>query len=222
MSHIVIAEDDIYLREELVNTFEKAQYRVTAVADFSNTVSLIKSYSPDLLVLDINLPNSSGFEICKKIKACCTFPVLILTARDTLSDELQSLELGADDFLTKPCHPQRLLTRAARLLGTYTKIQNTVSACGLTLNTDIYKLVYKDRSMILPETEGKIIRLLIERSPEPVSRNELLSVVWGTDTYVDENILMVNMTRLRKNLDSLSINGYIRTLRGRGYCLEDK
>lgn len=220
MVRIAIVEDDIYLREELVTTFKQAGYDAAAPDSFEQVEEQIMSLRPKLVVLDVNLPGASGYELCKNLKRRDSFPILILTARDTLSDELTALGLGADDFLTKPCHPGRLLARAERLLQTYNKIRNIVQAGVLSLDTDTYKLVCDDKVLILPETEGKIMRCFMERYPELVSKSELFSAVWGTEQFVDENILQVNMSRLRKSLSAIGIEHAVQNVRGKGYRLK--
>lgn len=220
MIKIVIVEDDEYLREEIMITFQKKGYSVSGISSFAAPEQEILGLYPDLVVLDINLPGKSGFELCKWLKARTSFPILILTARDTLNDELTALGLGADDFLIKPCHPDRLLARAGRLLQTYGKVKNIIQCGKLSLDTDTYKLILKDRYTILPEKEGKILHLLMEKHPKPVSRAELCSFVWGTDEFVDENILQVNMTRLRKSLSKMGLKNIVMTIRGQGYRLE--
>jgi len=221
VQRIVIVEDDIYLREELIHTFQKAGYDAAGPASFENVEEKVTALCPDLAVLDVNLPGKSGYELCKSLKIKASFPILILTARDTLSDELTALGLGADDFLTKPCHPRRLIARAERLLQTYDKGLRAMLRVGqLSLDTDTYKLVCADRFLILVETEGKIMKLLIERYPDIVSKSDLFSAVWGTEEFVDENILQVNMSRLRKNLSETGMEVVIRNIRGKGYVLE--
>ena len=220
MIKIAIVEDDEYLREEIILTFEKKGYSVSGISSFAAPEQDILDFQPDLVVLDINLPGKSGFELCKWLKARTSFPILILTARDTLNDELTALGLGADDFLTKPCHPDRLLAHAGRLLQTYGKVKDVIQCGGLSLDTDTYKLVFKGRYIILPETEGKILRLLMEKHPQLVSRAELFSTVWGSDEFVDENILQVNITRLRKSLSEMGLGNIVLTIRGQGYQLE--
>ena len=116
MAQIIVVEDDVYMREELIDVLEKAGYDAVPLLDFENAVSQIMSLSPDLILLDINLPFHSGFEICKEVKAKQLGTVLILTARDKLQDELHALGLGADDYLTKPCNTERLLARIKNLL----------------------------------------------------------------------------------------------------------
>ena len=198
----------------------KKEYSVAGISSFAAPEQEIMGHQPDLVVMDINLPGKSGFELCKWMKARADFPILILTARDTLDDELTALGLGADDFLTKPCHPERLLARASRLLQTYGKVKNIIQAGTLSLDIDTYKLVWKDKHIVLSDTEGKTFQLLMEKYPLLVSQAEIFTVVWGTDEFVDENTLQVNMTRLRKSLSKIGLGGVVRTVRGQGYCLE--
>lgn len=220
MSRITIVEDDIYLREELINTFERRGYLVTGISSFVVPEPEIMDSHPDLLVLDINLPGKSGFELCRWLKARASFPILILTARDAMADELYALGLGADDFLTKPCHPDRLLARADRLLQTYGKVHHMVQAGAVVLDTDTYKVVFKENHTVLSENEGRLLGVLMEHYPLVVSREEIFKEIWGGSDYVDENILQVNMTRLRKSLEPLGLRDIVRAVRGRGYCLE--
>lgn len=210
----------MYLREELINTFKNRGYSVSSICSFLEPEEEILSNNPDLVILDINLPGKSGFELCKWLKSRVAFPILILTARDDLSDELNALGIGADDFLTKPCHPDRLVARAKRLLQTYRKMRNLIQAGDLVLDTDTYKLIWKDRHFVLPDTEGKIFQILMERYPSVVSKTDLFSALWGTDEYLDENILQVNVTRLRKNLGKINLGEIVKNVRGQGYCLD--
>lgn len=220
MSRITIVEDDVYLREELEHTFLKRGYSVTGISSFQAPEGEILDSRPDLVVLDINLPGKSGYELCRWLKARVSFPVLILTARDTLSDELYALGLGADDFLTKPCHPDRLIARVERLLQTYGKVRNLVQAGDLIMDVDTWKVIWRNSHIILPETEGKILRILLEQYPNLVSKHDISAALWGGEEFVDENILQVNITRLRKNLGTIGLRNLIKTVRGQGYCLD--
>lgn len=220
MPRIIIVEDDVYLRDELIHTFQKAGYDASGPSEFEAIEEELAKLKPDLLILDVNLPGKTGYELCKSLKVKSSFPILILTARDTLSDELTALGLGADDFLTKPCHPDRLLARVERLLQTYDKLRSILQIGALSLDTDTYKLIYADKVLILSETEGKIMKLLMEQYPGTVEKSKLFRTVWGTEEFVDENILQVNMSRLRKNLSDVGMDGIIRNIRGKGYELE--
>ncbi len=220
MPRIVIVEDDVYLRDELIHTFQKVGYDASGLSEFETVEEALAELKPDLVILDVNLPGRSGYALCKRLKVKSSFPILILTARDTLSDELTALGLGADDFLTKPCHPDRLLARSERLLQTYEKLRSIVQIGALSLDTDTYKLAYADSVLVLSETEGKIMKLLMEQYPDAVEKSDLFRTVWGTEEFIDENILQVNMSRLRKNLSDCGMDGIIRNIRGKGYVLE--
>lgn len=216
----MVIEDDVYLREELVDTFARKGYSVSSISSFDAPEQDILNYDPDLVILDINLPGKSGLELCKWLKARTSFPILILTARDNLSDELYALGLGADDYLTKPCHSDRLIARAKRLLKTYGKVQNLIQVGELMLDVDTYKVIWKSTHIILTETEGNILKVLMEEYPSIVSKHKLILELWGDEQYVDDNILQVNMTRLRKSLEQINLRNIIQTVRGKGYQLE--
>lgn len=221
MLKITIVEDDKFLREELVHTFQKMGYSVSSISCFVQPEHDILQTNPDLIILDVNLPKKSGYTICKWLKSHVTVPILILTAQDTLTDELTALGLGADDFLTKPCHPERLLARVQRLLETYGKIKNILSYGSLTLDTETFKASFGQNSIFLPETEGKILQLLLESPSSTVSSKAISSTIWGTSEFIDPNILQVNMVRLRKNLKKITETEIIETIRKEGYKLKD-
>lgn len=217
---MLIIEDDLYIREELESIFEKRGYVVESITNFNNTLEDIKKSNPDLIVLDLNLPGMSGFEICKSLKQRTSFPVLILTSRNQMKDELHALDLGADDYLTKPCHPDRIIARADKIIKMYERIINNISVGNLILDEKIYEVKYLENSIILPENEGKILRNLMINYPKTVKKEDLFIELWGTKDFVDENILQVNMTRLRKSLSKINLDNVITTIRGIGYKLE--
>lgn len=217
---MLIIEDDLYIREELESIFEKRGYVVESITNFNNTLEDIKKSNPDLIVLDLNLPGMSGFEICKSVKQRTSFPVLILTSRNQMKDELHALDLGADDYLTKPCHPDRIIARAEKIISMYGKIINNISVGNLILDEKIYEAKYLENSIILPENEGKILRNLMINYPNIVKKEDLFIELWGTKEFIDENILQVNMTRLRKSLSKINLDNIIKTIRGCGYKLE--
>lgn len=217
---MLIIEDDLYIREELESIFEKRGYVVESITNFNNTLEDIKKSNPDLIVLDLNLPGMSGFEVCKLLKQRTSFPVLILTSRNQMKDELHALDLGADDYLTKPCHPDRIIARADKIIKMYEKIINNISVGNLILDEKIYEVKYLENSIILPENEGKILRNLMINYPKIVKKEDLFIELWGTKDFVDENILQVNMTRLRKSLSKINLDNVITTIRGIGYKLE--
>lgn len=222
MARIVVVEDDRYLREELLDLLAKAGYEVAYIAQFENAVSQIAALEPDLILLDINLPCRSGFELCRELKAKCIGAVLILTARDQLQDELQALGLGADDYVTKPCNTDRLLARVRNLLrrAEEREQRGLLDGGDFFLDPNTFTIYVGKRSDILPPNEGKILAALLLDSPDIVSKSRLCQVLWGTEEYIDENALQVNFTRLRKTLAGFGLDHRIETVRGRGYRLK--
>ncbi|PKK40441.1 hypothetical protein ABB02_00300 [Clostridiaceae bacterium JG1575] len=220
MKRILIVEDDAYLREELMLTLCHAGYEATALASFDQAASAILSSPADLLLLDLALPQISGFDLCRSIKARSRLPILVLTARDGLSDELLALSLGADDYLTKPCPSKRLLARIRKLLQTYEKMGDLRQVGELILERTTGKLLWQEQQMVLPDTECHLLWMLLEASPRLVPRNELYQGLWGDQIAYDENILQVNLTRLRKKLKDLGLSQALVNVRGEGYRLE--
>jgi DNA-binding response OmpR family regulator len=219
MEKIVIVEDDVFLREELQNILEKEGYSVECISSFDTPVKDIISASPSLILLDLNLPSLSGFDICRALKTKGIGPILVLTSRNQLSDELHALGLGADDYLTKPCHPKRLIARVQKLLHLYKNMNVLLDAGDFQIN-ELANILYVGKDSIsLSENEGIIIKALVKAFPSVVKKEELFNLLWGSSKYVDENILQVNMTRLRKTLDGVGLSNRIKTIRGIGYQL---
>lgn len=219
MKKIIIVEDDTFMREELVSIFRKENYDISCITCFLHTSEEILKESPDLVLLDINLPGATGFEICKAIRQKSSVPLLVLTSRDQLRDELHALNLGADEYLTKPCHKDRLLARVSNLLRRYEGRNNFIELQGVRLDRNTYTMYVGDQSIVLPENQGKIMELLLSHSDEVVTKEKLFQTLWGTTEYIDENALQVNMTRLKKTLTTLHLNQRIVTIRGEGYRL---
>lgn len=221
MKNIIIVEDDKILYRELKSLFENQGYNVATVLSFKKAQFEIEEKNPDLVVLDINLPETSGFVICNYLKENTSIPVLMLTGRDTLEDEIESLNLGADEYLTKPCNPQRLEARAKKLMKIYEKLRDVILVGDIALDISSYKLSYKDDYIVFPMTEGEILKKLMEEYPNPVSKDELLEEVWSSK-YIDENILQVNLTRIRKKLKAIGLEDKIVNVRKVGYKFDHK
>lgn len=220
MEKIVIVEDDVFLREEIQSILEKEGYSVKCISSFDTVLEDITSYHPSLVVLDLSLPGLSGFDICRSLKERGIGPVLVLTAHNQLRDELHALDLGADDYLTKPCHPKRLTARVKKLIQLYSNMHVLLNAGDFKLDENANILYVHDNSITLSENEGTIMKALMKAAPSIVKKEELFRLLWGSSDYVDENILQVNMTRLRRTLDDAGLPNRIRTVRGIGYQLK--
>ncbi len=220
VARIIIVEDDSLLREELMDMLQKAGYEVLAIDDFHEIIPKIVALAPGLVLLDINLPEQSGFEICKSLKSKGIGPILILTSRDKLQDELHGLHLGADDYLTKPCNRDRLLARIQNLLRRFAGQPGLIDGGNFLLDPNTFTLYKGTESLLLSANEGRILLALVQNRPDVVSKSTLSELLWGTDQYIDENALQVNLTRLRKTLRQLNLENQVETVRGQGYRLK--
>lgn len=198
MKKIVLVEDEVYMREELTELLKKSAYQVDAIDVFDNTTEHILQSVPDLVLLDLNLPGISGFQICQEIKRKSSIPVLILTSRDQMKDELHALELGADEYLTKPCRKERLLARISNVLKRYEGRANLLEGEGFLLDRLTYTLYINNQSTVLPKNQGKLLEVFLLHEDGIVTKDELNISLWGTTEFIDENALQVNLTRLRK------------------------
>lgn len=219
MKHIAIAEDEFLMREELSVMLRKAGYQVSEISEFEDVTGQLLALSPDLILLDLNLPGTSGFQICREIKQTSSLPVLVLTSRDQLRDELHALDLGADEYLTKPCRKERLLARIFNVLKRYEGRSNLLEGAGFLLDRQTYTLYINNSSVILPKNQGKILEVFLTHGNEIVSKEELCLAIWGTTEFIDENAIQVNLTRLKKTMANLMMRQQIVPIRGIGYRL---
>lgn len=221
MSRIMIIEDNENLKKELIEFLSRYGYDSYGIEDYKNVVNIILNDKPDLVLLDINLPYYDGYFICREIRKNNNIPIIIVTSRDSDMDEIMSINLGADDFITKPYNTQVLLARIGSLLRRTAvgNVQDILEHKGLKLNINKGEVSYKDRSIDLSKNEFKILSCLIKNKETIVSREDLMDYLWNSDLFIDDNTLSVNVTRLRKKLDDLGFKNGIETKRGLGYIL---
>lgn len=221
MSKIIIIEDTEKIREELKSFLGRYGYEVVALTNFENIINDTLKEEPDLILLDINLPVTDGYYICREIRKKSNVPIIVVTSRDNEMDELMSMNLGADDFITKPYNTQILLARIENILRRVQGVmtQDTITHNGLTLNLLNGTVTYNHQTAELTKNEFKIISCLIKNKGKLVSRDDLMDFMWNADVFVDDNNLSVNITRLRKKLEGLGMQENIETRRGLGYIL---
>lgn len=222
MKKIIIIEDDEVIREELQSFLSKYNYQVIAPVQFDNIIDKILNEKANLILLDINLPVYDGYYICREIRKNSEVPIIVVTSRDSEMDELMSMNLGADDFVTKPYNTQILLARIAALLKRTSGSEGTstfLTYGDLKLNLSNATAFYKNNEQELTKNEMKILSFLIENKGKIVSRDELMEYLWKSDFFVDDSTLSVNITRLRKKLDSIGVKSAIETRRGLGYIM---
>lgn len=220
MKRIAVVEDEVYTREELCTMLEKAGYSALEVIAFEDAAEQLAALTPDLVILDLNLPEISGFQICRDLKQKTSIPVLVLTSRDQMSDELQALRLGADEYLTKPCRKERLLARITNVLKRYEGRSNLLEGQGFLLDRGTYTLYINNNSVVLPRNQGKLLEALLAGGDNLVTSNQLCRALWDTTEFIDENALQVNLTRLKKTMANLGMKQKVVAVRGLGYRLE--
>ncbi|NOW82260.1 DNA-binding response OmpR family regulator [Clostridium beijerinckii] len=222
MRKIIIIEDDEVIREELQSFLEKYGYEVKAPLDMDNIINYIESENAELILLDINLPMYDGYYICREIRKTSEVPIIIVTSRDSEVDELMSMNLGADDFITKPYNTEILLARITNILKrTYGNIKTSsiLSYRDFNLNLSNATIIYKDNSLELTKNEVKILSFLINNKGNIVKRDSLMEYLWKADFFVDDSTLNVNINRLRKKFEEIGIENPIETRRGMGYIM---
>lgn len=222
MKKIAVVEDEPLMREELALMLRKAGYEVEEIREFDRVADQLEMLSPDLAVLDLNLPGVSGFQICREIKGRSSFPVLVLTSRDQMKDELLALNLGADEYLTKPCRRERLLARISNVLKRYEGRANLLEGSGFLLDRLTYTLYIDGQSVILPKNQGKLLETFLMQEERMATKSDLCKALWGTDEFIDENALQVNLTRLKKTMAGLGMSMQIEPVRGVGHRLVEK
>lgn len=221
MSKIIIIEDAEKIREELKTFLVRYGYEVVALTNFENIINDTLKEEPDLILLDINLPVTDGYYICREIRKKSNVPIIVVTSRDNEMDELMSMNLGADDFITKPYNTQILLARIENILRRVQglNIQDTLVYNDLKLNLSNGSITYKGNIAVLTKNEIKILSCLYKNKGKIVSRDDLMDYMWNDDVFVDDNNLSVNVTRLRKKLEGVGMKENIETRRGLGYIL---
>ncbi|MCI8507659.1 MAG: response regulator transcription factor [Lachnospiraceae bacterium] len=219
--HIFVVEDEKTIRRELKVLLENAMYQVTAPDTFENIVCRIKEEKPDLVLLDVNLPGISGFDICMQLREQTEIPIIFLTSRTDSMDELNGILKGGDDYIAKPYQAPILLARIAAVLkrtkGMEVKETILLEKKGVQLDISKCCLIFQEKKVELTKNEMKILHLLFQHSGEFVARMDLIEYLWENQIFIDDNTLSVHMTGIRKKLNSIGVQDFIETKRGIGY-----
>ena len=221
MKKILIIEDDATLREELRLLLENGGYAPCVTTDFENAADEAARIRPDLVLLDILLPDANGQSILRDIRSGSDVPVIMLTSRSTDADEIISRSSGADDYVTKPYNPALLLLRIETVLRRtgWRGSEEELTYRGMRLNLLRSSVTYKGAETVLSRNEMNILHCLLKKRGTIVSRDELMDYLWDRSDFVDDNTLTVNINRLRKRLEGLGFPDVIETRRKQGYML---
>jgi DNA-binding response OmpR family regulator len=221
MYKIFIVEDDEKIRTELKILLEKYGYDCMTTEDFAHAAISVLEAKPQLLLLDINLPMFDGYQVCREIRMQSGLPIIIVTSRDSEMDELMSMNLGADDFITKPYNTQILLARISSVLKRSYRNEAplTIEHNGVILDISKSLVSHGENEAELTKNELRILHMLMENKGKILSRDDLMNDLWQSDEFVDDNTLTVNINRLRKKLEGIGITDFLLTRRGQGYLV---
>ncbi|WP_026677791.1 response regulator transcription factor [Fictibacillus gelatini] len=223
MNKILIVEDDPKIAELLRSHIEKYGYEAYSAKDFDHVLEYFHEVQPNLVLLDVNLPSFDGYYWCRQIRSISTCPIIFISARAGEMDQVMALENGADDYITKPFHFEivmaKIRSQLRRAYGEYAPKmeERIVEQSGLTLFPERMELKLGEIVTSLTKKEAVLLETLLKRFPRVVSRETLLEKLWDDQSYVDDNTLNVNITRVRKKLSELGITDAIETVRGAGY-----
>lgn len=218
---IFIIEDEEKIRNELCTFLNKYGYETSYSLDFENILEEFMKDKYHLVLLDINLPYYDGYYVCREIRKRSSIPIIVVTSRDSEVDELMSMNLGADDFITKPYNTQILLARISSIIRrAYNNSDSEILEYrGLIHNLSTSEAEFDNKRIELSKNESRILYVLIKNKEKIVSRNEIIESLWQSDEFVDDNTLTVNINRLRKKLEEIGAIDYLKTKRGQGYIL---
>lgn len=218
---ILVIEDDFIIQSELRTLLVGNGYDVFIVTDFSKTIQQIKENAPHLILLDIKLPQENGFTLCSQIRSFSNVPIIFVTSCNTDMDELNSIMLGGDAFITKPYNTAILLAKISSLLKRAypTSEQETLNYHGVVLHLDSGKIEYTGQQADLTKNEMKILYYLFKRAGAICSRADIIEYLWDNQLYVDDNALSVNINRIRDKLSAIGLHDFIKTKHRQGYTL---
>ena len=221
---IFIIEDDQSLSNEIKLALSKWGYSVGQVNDFENITNEVLDSNPKLILMDINLPSYDGFYWCSQIRNFMKVPIIFISSRDNDMDIIMSINMGGDDYITKPFSPQVLVAKIQAILRRTYSYNNDLKSDvikfkDITLNIVEGKLYFKGENVDLTKNELKIINMLMSNQEKIVSREEIIEELWDTDEFISGNTLTVNVNRLRKKLKSIGLEDVIETKKGQGYII---
>lgn len=219
---ILVVEDEAPIREMLCFVLEQKGYQTIEADDFDSALEKIKEPYPELILLDWMLPGGSGINLIKHLKRdelTRQIPVVMLTARGEEEDKVRGLEVGADDYITKPFSPKELIARLKAVMRRVspTSVEDVIDVQGLKLDPTSHRVTAHDKAVEMGPTEFKMLHFFMTHQERVFSREQLLNNIWGTNVYVEDRTVDVHIRRLRKALEPQGHDKLVQTVRGAGY-----
>lgn len=222
MMKIMVIEDDQKLQKYMKEYFHTYDHQVVTVNDFNTVIEQVEAEKPDIILLDINLPKFDGFYYVRMLRKNMKIPIIILSAQSAEAEQIRGMELGADDYVTKPFHLDILLAKMnAVMRRTKFLMQELKTTVGdMTLFHESMKLKVGSTTTELSKNEYRLMKMFMTNAGVVITREELLEELWDETTFVDDNTLTVNITRIKKKIAELGVKNVIHTKRGIGYVFE--
>lgn len=222
MDKIMIVEDEKIIRDLLASELQKRGFETYGVTDFSKVFEDFQKEEPKLVLLDIQLPHFDGYHWGRKIREVSKVPIIYISSLSTNLDMLKAIELGADDYITKPFSLEILTMKITALLRrsyTYKTTENALEHRGLKINIDTSSATVGEQVVDLSKNEYKLLFILMKNQGKIMSREKLLRALWEDERFVDDNTLTVNINRLRKKIEQAGLKDFIQTKVGKGYVI---
>lgn len=230
MTKVLVVDDDTNICDLLKMYLEKEGYEVKTANDGVEGMTVFKMYEPDIVLLDIMMPKKDGWQVCREIREKSSTPIIMLTAKGETADKVNGLEMGADDYITKPFLPLELVARVKAQLRRYKRYnaggtaedEDVLVVSGLVLNVKTHQCTLNERPLALTPTEFSILQILCQRRGQVVNAEELFHAIWGDEYfYKSNNTITVHIRHLREKMgDSAENPRYIKTVWGCGYKIE--
>lgn len=223
MYRILIVEDDLVIAESLKKHLCGWGYETAYVTDFQHVLEDFLKFDPQLMLLDIALPFFNGYHWCREIRALSKVPIVFISSASDNMNIVMAMNMGGDDFIAKPFDLEVIAAKVQALLRRTYSFQGQTAILehgGAVLNLGDASLLYESQKIDLTKNEFKILQLLMENKGKVISRDSIMKRLWESESFIDDNTLTVNMTRLRKKLEEAGLSGFITTKKGLGYFIE--
>lgn len=219
---ILIIEDDNIILREIKKNLEKWDYNSFEIKNFNRIIEEVKEYNPNLILLDISLPYFDGFYWCRKIREFSSVPIIFISSKNDKMDMIMAMNLGGDDYITKPFDMDLLITKISALIRRTYSFNDDLEIYqfkDFTLDANKREIIWKDNSANLTQTEFVILKVLFEKANSYVSKDDIITRLWSEDAFVDANVIAVNINRIRNKIKDMGSIDIISTKKGVGYGL---
>ena len=223
MYRILIVEDDETIAGIMKEHLAKWDYEVKIVENFKNVMEDFAAFDPHIVLMDVGLPFYNGYHWCTQIRNVSKVPVIFISSMSDNMNIVMAMNMGGDDFITKPFDINVMTAKIQAMLRrtySFSEKTNIIEHMGVVLNLNNQIVTYEEKNVELTKNEFRIIQTLMENVGKCISRDDIIEALWENETFIDDNTLTVNVTRLRKKLSEIAVDDFEKTRKGKGYIIE--